>query len=100
MKPTTDETREFLLGKFVFPCRIVISLKRKEDGYCILIRKFRNKSKKLENVKFDEVQTFMLDGFPMIPIRIDDFENVDDLIEAVDAEREIWTGTGEKSDGR
>ena len=100
MKPTTDETREFLLEKFVFPCRIVMYLTRDKDGYRILISKFKNKSKKLENIRFNEIRAFMLDSSPMTPIRVDDFKNVDDLIKAVDAEREIWTGTGEKTDGQ
>lgn len=84
-----EERREVLLKQFSFPCRIVMYLQKKERGYTVLVSNFRNKKKKLESVRFAELQAFSLDGV-MTPIYIGDFENVDDLMNVMEIEAGQW----------
>ena len=84
-----EERREVLLKQFSFPCRIVMYLQKKERGYTVLVSNFRNKKKKLESVRFAELQAFSFGGV-MTPISINEFENVDDLINAIEIEAGQW----------
>ena len=84
-----EERREVLLKQFSFPCRIVMYLQKKERGYTVLVSNFRNKKKKLESVRFAELQAFSFGGC-MTPISINEFENVDDLINAIEIEAGQW----------
>ena len=87
---TREEKRQILNKRFGFPCRIVLYLSKGEEGFTILASEFRDKKKKLENIRFAEIQAFLLGGGLMTPICVNDFCNADDVINAMDLEAEKW----------
>lgn len=86
---TYEEKREFLLKKFEFPCRAVLYLHKGEEGFAVLISCLKGQKKKLENVRFSEIQAFCFDG-NITPVYVGDFDNVDDLLIAVEVEGDKW----------
>lgn len=85
-----EEKKEVLLKRFEFPCRAVMYLEKTQKGFTVLLSNFKDKKKKLENIRFAEIQAFSLGGGVMTPIYIGDFENVDDLLIAFETEGDKW----------
>lgn len=89
---TYEEKKEVLLRRFEFPCRVVMYLKKEKQGFTILLSNFKDKKKKLENVRFDEIRAYSFDNLPMTPIYIGGFETPDKLLDALDEKEEEWLG--------
>lgn len=87
---TINEEKEVLSRQFQFPCRVVMHLVKREDGYSLFISEFRNKKKKLQNLKFDEVQIIALGVQATTAIFIGEFSNVDDLHTEIEAQSKLW----------
>lgn len=86
---TYEEKREILLSRFKFPCRAVLHLHKNEEGFTVLVNCLKDQKKKLENVKFSEVQMFCFGGLTT-PIYVGDFSNPDDLLTAIEIEGDRW----------
>ena len=92
---TDEEKKEILLRRFEFPCRVVMYLEKENQEFTILLSGFKDKKKKLENVRFNEVRAFTFGGFPITPINIGDYETVDNLLDAIREQEKEWLGKEE-----
>lgn len=95
-----EKEKQLLRDKFKFPCRIVMHLKKRHEGHTIILHEFKDKKKKLTNVKFDEMQVFSLDGLPSIAVYIGDFHGVNDLHMEWERQCEIWLDKEDMRNGR
>ena len=86
---TYEEKIAILNRQFEFPCRAVMYLQKEEKQYTVSVSNFRDKKKKLENIRFAEIQAISFGG-PITPIYVGDFENADALLKALEAEGDQW----------
>lgn len=90
MSRTREEQIEFLNEHYKFPCRIIFLLARINGEDRVLTQSYHNMKKDLSNIKFNEVQTIVLEADATTTLGVHEIKDVDGLIDTTDEYIKLW----------